>query len=130
MNDQEQTAQEEQQCKSFADWLFSQRSGLCLNDLSKALAEVSQAVVDTGLGGTVRLTISVKPLAAFGGGSNQLVVKDDISTTVPKRPNEPSLWFFDEEEPGLQRDDPRQMSLALKEVQRATRPAELRDIDA
>lgn len=129
-NDSETSDQQEQQCKSFADWLFSQRSGHCLNDLSRALAEVSQAVVDTGLKGSIKLTINVKPLGAIGGGGNQLVVSDAIDTTVPKRPNEPSLWFFDEEEPGLQRDDPRQMALALVEVQRATRPDKLREIDA
>lgn len=93
----------------FAQFLFSQREGRTHAELSKALAEASEAVLANGGTATITLKVEIKLL----GHENRLVVKDDVVVKAPKPPRDSSIWFYNQGERGLSRKDPNQGELDL-----------------
>lgn len=100
---------EDIEASPFGQFLFSQREGRTHQELSQALAEVSEAVLANGGTGTITLKITVKPL----GHESRLVVHDAVTVTPPKPIRESSIWFYNKKQRGLSRRDPHQGELDL-----------------
>jgi hypothetical protein len=97
--------------RPFLDFLREHRSGSTHDSLSDKLQELVAAVVEEGKGGTLTLTISVKPL----GKGDGLEVGADVKIKTPKAPAGVSI-FFPSPENNLVRQDPRQQTMELREV--------------
>lgn len=91
--------------RDFTEVLTELRGGLCLNELSKGLAEVTREVLSIGKVGEVTLKIKIK-----NKGKGQLSVEDTVNVKVPKPDNHPTL-MFGESTGYLARDSRRQMTL-------------------
>ena len=95
------------------------RNGRTLDELSQQLGEVIEAVRKTGKAGALTLRLTVKP---FSKGKTDeevqpLAIEDAISTKLPQLERGVTL-FFSDAGGGLERNDPRQMSLeGLKKVE-------------
>lgn len=98
----------------FSQFLFAQRKGATHGELTDGLAELLQAVMDTGKSGT--LTLQVKVSKATKNGGNQMIVADTVTVKAPKAAREETLFFFDERTSSLSRNDPTQPALPLQEV--------------
>lgn len=98
--------------KPFSQFLIEQRNGGLHGEISDALADLVAAVQDVGKGGTLTLTISVKP-----GESNTqiLVVADDVRVKAPVAPKPASIYFADDAG-NLSRSNPNQPELPLRRV--------------
>lgn len=92
--------------RPFTDTLNALRFGTLNDDLTKALNDLTQKCADTGKGGELKLTIKLKP-----GSGGQIEVFDDIAVKAPKEVRGSSIMFATPEG-NLQREDPRQMSIA------------------
>lgn len=90
------------------EFLSSQRSGTLLNDYGEGLAELVEAVRETGRAGSLTLTVKVRPAAKNGGPS--VVVSDAIAVKAPK-PEVAETVMYALEGGVLSRRDPRQPSL-------------------
>ncbi len=101
----------------FSKFLFAQRNGTTHAELTDGLAELVAAVMETGKGGKLLLSIEVKPASKSGG--NQLLVSDSVAVKAPKPARSESI-FFGGENGSLLRTDPRQPQLPLTEVPRPT----------
>jgi hypothetical protein len=95
----------------FIKFLQEHRGGHTHDDLSDALRELIAAVSDEGRGGTLTLTISVKPI----GKGDGLEVGADFKINAPK-PKVGVSIFFASPEGDLVRQDPRQQTMELREV--------------
>lgn len=95
---------------SFEKTLREIRHGQCVTDLSQELTDLVTQIRATGKGGSLTLTINVKP---SGTGSGMLIVKDTIKAKPPVLETDPSVFYADESGV-LQRNDPRQKELELK----------------
>ncbi len=104
---------------AFSRLLSEFRNGESLNELSEKLQELVGAVRDTGKPGKLVYTLIVKP------SGNAHVVTDLITGKIPEMPRDASI-FFATEECTLQRDDPDQKKLDLREVERPA--AEVREV--
>lgn len=102
-------SEEDLEASPFGQFLFSQRDGKTHTELSQAIAQVSKAVLATGGTGTITLKITVSPL----GHENRLVVKDDVVVKPPKPIRDSSIWFYNESQRGLSRNNPTQGELDL-----------------
>lgn len=91
----------------FTDVLRDIRKGRVVEAASEALAEVTRAVMETGKGGTVTLTLTVKPQAK---GDNAIVVGAKVAAKAPKL-DLPEAIFFADGEGSLLRDDPTQQRM-------------------
>jgi hypothetical protein len=94
------------------------RNGRTMAELSDQLAEVIEAVRRTGKAGQLTLRLMVKPMSK--GKTDEevqpLALEDSISTKLPQLERGVTL-FFSDAGGGLERNDPRQMSLHdLKKV--------------
>lgn len=95
------------------------RGGRTIAELSEQLGEVIEAVRRTGKSGVLALRLTVKP---FSKGKTDeevqpLAIEDAISTKLPQLERGVTL-FFSDAGGGLERNDPRQMSLPeLKKVE-------------
>jgi hypothetical protein len=99
--------------RPFADWLREQSNGRTHDELSEALADVTQAVTDTGKKGTLTLTVTIAPVKNGGGA---LVVSDAVKTAAPK-PDRRTSVFYSDINGNLTREDPRQPTFeGLREV--------------
>jgi hypothetical protein len=106
------TESETSHLQAFSAWLFQQRQGALHSELTIALAEVTQAVMDTDKAGSVTLTVTIKK----AGRGIQMIVSDNITTKIPKAEVDPSFFFFDEETCSLTRNDPYQPDLPLQSL--------------
>jgi hypothetical protein len=97
---------------SAAKLLATQRSGLCLDELSTELNKLVLAVRDTGKGGSVAVRFTVKPAPK---GTGAVIITDDVSATIPEEDKTPSFWFTTADG-GLQRTDPRQTEMKLNAI--------------
>lgn len=88
------------------------RNGRTQEELSEKLNEVVNACRDTGKVGEITLKIKVYP---DKGDTGQYFLKDDVTTKAPK-PDRGQTIMFGTPEGNLQRNDPRQGDLPLKEV--------------
>lgn len=103
--------------RPFPDFLREQRGGQSQEELADALNALVQAVSDTGKKGTLTYTITVQPVNKDTAG--QFIVHDELKLKEPKRAREASI-FFGTPENNLVRNDPRQIPLALRQVDTAT----------
>lgn len=112
------------QVRPFAAFLHDQRGGVLHSELSEALAEISQAVMEHNKGGKLTLEITVKPA---GTAEHTLFVGDKITSKIPEA-DKPTSMFFADEQGNLSRRDPRQAELPLREVggSEEEKPSELR----
>lgn len=114
-----QTTQVPEPSNAFSRLLSEFRDGESLAELSEKLQELVAAVRDTGKPGRLVYTLIVKP------SGNAHVVTDQITGKIPEMPRDAAI-FFATEECTLQRDDPNQKKLDLREV---TRPGqEVREV--
>lgn len=97
--------------RPFMDFLREHRNGSTHDDLSDKLQELVAAVIDEGKGGTLTLTISMKPM----GKNDGLEVAADIKVKAPKPAAGVSI-FFASPENNLVRQDPRQATMELREI--------------
>lgn len=99
--------------RPFADWLREQSGGDTHEELGESLHDLIARVRDTGKGGTLTLTISVKPLK---DDLNVLIVTDEIKLKLPEHDRKGSMFYADDDN-NLVRSDPRQMTFdSLREV--------------
>lgn len=98
--------------RPFMDFLREHRNGLTHDELSDALQELVAAVAESGKAGTLTLKISVKPA---GRDSGALEVGADVKVAPPKSSPGVAI-FFATPENNLQRQDPRQTSMELREI--------------
>lgn len=103
---------DEKHVRPFSEWLVEQRQGRAHAEASAALNELIAAVGTHNKGGTLTLSVSVKP-AATGGGT--VLVQDKVSLKLPEAERPMALFFIDEND-NLTRSDPRQPSLPLRAV--------------
>lgn len=102
--------------RPFTDVLGELGAGQTLEDLSHRLAQVVQAVGDTGKQGKVTLELTVAP-----NGHGAVALADKITTKVPE-PDRGTSLFFTDDDGGLHRRDPRQTELPLRQVHTADEP--------
>lgn len=101
--------------RTFPDTLNALRFGTLSDELTKELQALTQKCADTGRGGTITLTLSLKP-----GKGGQMEVFDDIKIKSPKEERGSSIMFATPEG-NLQREDPRQRTLeGLRTVDQET----------
>lgn len=93
------------------DFLREHRGGTTHAELSDALQELVDSVVDEGKAGKLTFSISIKPAGKSGG----LEVSDEIKLTPPKKTKSASI-FFASPENSLVRQDPRQTTMELREI--------------
>lgn len=100
--------------KAFSVFLQDLRDGRAHSELSAHLGELLAAVKETGKGGSISLSIKVKP-ASRGSEIDKVTITDDIKLDLPK-PERGSdfYWLTDDNE--LSRNHPRQGSLELREA--------------
>lgn len=110
--------------QAFSAWLFQQRQGALHAELTVALAELTQAVMDTDKEGTLTLTVKVKK----AGRGIQMIVSDDVKLNKPRPTVDPSFFFFDEDTGGLTRNDPYQPDLPLQTIPQRRSLSELREV--
>jgi hypothetical protein len=101
---------------SFDKTLRELRHGAALDDCSKALAEVVAAVRATGKPGKLKLELSIVPTSR--GDARCVTVHDDVAVKLPKGEKAITIFYADDENL-LQRNDPRQRELALRQVEPA-----------
>jgi hypothetical protein len=104
----------EPQVRPFADFLAQQAGGRTHSELSDQLHKLIGAVHDTGKKGKLQLTIEVKPLSK--GDDMTLTVTDAVVVTMPKADRAQSVFFIDDTG-NLSRNDPRQATLPLREIE-------------
>lgn len=92
---------------AFMDLLRNQRRGELLAEASEKLVEVVEAVRDTGKGGSVTITFTIKP---DDTARNTFKVSDDVRAKVPQFSRGVSLYFANHQG-RLVREDPRQPTL-------------------
>lgn len=90
------------------EFLSTQRSGTLLRDFGDSLAEVVEAVRETGRAGSLMLTVKIRPAAKNGGPS---VVVSDLLVAKPPKPEVAETVMYALEGGALSRRDPRQPSL-------------------
>lgn len=99
----------------FTDTLTSLRYGTLVDDLTKAMTELTAKCADTGRAGTLTLQLTLKP-----GKGGQIEVFDDIKIKEPKDEVGSSI-FFATPDGNLTRDDPKQLSIeGLRTVDQET----------
>jgi hypothetical protein len=107
--------------KPFTDTLNALRFGTLSEELTKKLHELTAACTETQRSGAITLTLALKP-----GKGGQVEVFDDIKVKMPKEERGSSIMFATPEG-NLQREDPRQKKLDLRQVDTDT--GEIRSIN-
>jgi len=97
--------------KPFTDTLGEIANGEALNELTAATYEIIEAVMDTRKPGSISFTINFNPT---GKGSIEATAK--IANKVPEH-DKPTTTFFVGKDFSLQRSDPNQPRLPLREVE-------------
>ena len=94
---------------SFAETLGELDGGQTVEDAKRLLSDVAKAVLETGNGGKVTITLNV----ARNGteGRRRVSITDDVKATMPKVPKTDST-FFVTDEGGLTRQNPSQPSFS------------------
>jgi hypothetical protein len=107
--------------KPFSLFLSEHRNGVLHDELSDKLQELVAGVAEEGKAGKLTLTITIKPANA---GEGAFAVSDEIKITPPKETKSGSIFFVSPEN-NLIRDDPRQRTLDLREVNQGNAPREI-----
>lgn len=106
---------------AFSRLLQEFREGESLSELSDNLRKLVRAVHQTDKPGKLIYTVAVEP------NGNAYLVTDDIKLKLPESKRVASV-FFATEEATLQRQDPNQRNLDLREVRRPEVP--IKDLSA
>jgi len=93
------------------DFLREHRNGATHDDLSDKLQELVAAVTEENKGGTLTLTISMKPM----GKNDGLEIAADVRIKPPKQAAGVSIFFVTPES-NLVRQDPRQQTMELRDL--------------
>lgn len=102
-----------EQPRDFVVVLLEIGGGRLHKRLSEQLAEVTQAVAETGKKGVLTLKIEVKPLPK--ADSKTLVVTGSSASKAPESDDaSPTSVFFADDDGNLSRSDPRQPQLPLR----------------
>lgn len=96
---------------SFSLVLGELQNGHCVNELSETLESLIEQVRDRN--GSAELTLKIKMKPRNGG--KQIDVEHTITKKEPKKPT-PSTLFYTTEANALQRNDPDQRTLDLREI--------------
>lgn len=99
--------------RPFINTLADVRAGGVIDDLDDILADVVQAVRNTGKTGELTLKLTIKP--ASKGDICTLFVDADIKTKLP-RLDKGSTVFFADDDNSLTRRDPRQSEIPLRAI--------------
>lgn len=110
--------------RPFLDTLTKLRHGLCVEDLSQEFHQLLCAVNRTGRGGSLTLTIKVKPVDK-SVSVDRVQIVDDITIKAPK-PERGSTWMFLDAQNNPSTNDPRQPDLPLRVV--AEQPKQAREV--
>lgn len=100
---------------SLIPFLQTHAAGTALYDVSDALEAVAKAVALTGRKGKLRLEIAIKPA---GRASGALEYEVEVTKAMPKPDRLTSIWFVDPETGAMTRDNPRQLAMQFKAVER------------
>lgn len=106
----------------FADVLRDMRGGASHDELSEALAALVRACIETGRGGEITYTVSVRCLK---NSREAVEVTDKIGLKEPHGERGSSL-FFVSATGDLTRNNPRQVALDLREVPAPETPRDWR----
>lgn len=101
------TEPQTEDAQSFASFLCQHARGRSERELSEKLRDLVQAVEDTGKGGSITYTLTIKPQA---NAEHAVLVQDDIKVKTPQL-DRPASIFFADEAYRLVRSDPRQMTI-------------------
>jgi hypothetical protein len=93
--------------RPFAELLTVLDGGDVHAEASRALADLTAAVRDTGKKGSLTITVEMSPLK---GSSNQLVIAARLGVKLPKTDPGSAVFFIDAAG-NLSRNDPRQLEL-------------------
>jgi hypothetical protein len=96
-------------------------SGQFIDNLAEALIATSDEVVKTGKPGTITVTFKV---STRGQGNPFVTIDEAVKRASPKEDPKGALFFA--LEGGLYREDPRQIPLEFREVDRGT--GEIREV--
>lgn len=107
-------ASKEPQIRPFGEFLTQQANGRTHAELSESLHELIAAVKETGKGGTITYQVEIKPLSK--GDDLTLTVTDKVVIKLPKGERAHSVFFVDDDG-NLIRNDPRQATLPLRDVE-------------
>lgn len=106
-----------QQKNSFALVLNELQNGHCVNDLSEQLEKIVDAVKSRGGSGELTLKLKLKPR----NGGKSVDVEHTVTAKLPKEPTL-STFFYVGEANALQRNDPEQRTLDLRELPKEEEP--------
>lgn len=102
----------------FTDILRDIRKGRPVEEATMVLADVVRAVDETGKEGSVTVTLKIKP-SKHGGPEKTLIC--EVKAKKPIAEIAPAV-FFSDKDGDLQRFDPRQEEMELKEAGSSDRP--------
>lgn len=111
--------------RPFADFLREIDRGALHEELSEKLHDLVTAVEDTDKGGTITLTIGVKPVEK-GSANDALLVGGKVAVKKPEVARKPSIFFSNGG--NLQRNDPNQME--FEGIRDVSLPPQERERDA
>ncbi len=86
--------------------------GVTAEDASDEMAEVLQAVKDTGKQGTVTVKLTIKPESLQSG---QVSITPEVTSKAPQLPRDKAMLFLTPDN-NVQREDPRQKKLEFESV--------------
>ena len=98
--------------RPFADLLRDHRRGATHDDLTRLLNELVQAVSEQNKGGSLTITIGMKP-AGKSSGAYDISIEGKLK--LPKQDPGSSIFFVTPEN-NLVREDPRQTTMELREI--------------
>lgn len=90
--------------RDFSSVLPELRAGMCEQELTEKLNEVTKACLSTGKAGSVTLTLKIIPQ-----GTGQAIVGDTIKAVVPEFSKQPTIMFIDADS-NLVRKNPKQLT--------------------
>ena len=93
--------------KPFATFLLEHARGRSHDELSRVLRDLLVAIEDTGKGGSITYTLTIKPETR---ADHAVLVTDEIKSTTPTLDRPASIFFVDGQY-ALVRNDPRQLTL-------------------
>lgn len=97
--------------KPFSDVLGEVENGTLLNELTEAVYDIIIAVMETRKAGSVKLKLTFTPT-----GKGTVNVDADVDANKPVH-DRPTTTFFVAKDFSLQRSDPNQPRLPLREVE-------------
>jgi len=100
------------EARPFTQFVQEQRRGALHQELSEHLAETVNAVMEHAKAGQVTIVLKIKP-----AGDGMVQIFDEVKVRLPEGEKPPSIFFVDERG-NVQRQDPRQAELPLRNIER------------